>query len=94
MTCFVYILSNKKNGTLYIGSTSDLIKRVWQHKNKLIEGFTKRYSISNLVYFEQFNEIFEMAQRERRLKEWKRAWKINLIEKQNPQWKDLYMSLL
>lgn len=81
---FVYILASKQNGTLYVGSTSDLVKRIWQHKNKLLGGFTAKYSVTNLVYFEQFQKISDMAQRERRLKEWKRQWKIELIEKLNP----------
>lgn len=93
MSYNVYILASKKNGTLYVGSTTDLVKRVWQHKNKDIEGFTSKYSISNLVYFEQFDDIYEMARRERRIKEWKRAWKIRIIEQQNPGWEDLFEAI-
>lgn len=90
---YVYILSSKRNGTLYIGVTSDLVKRVWEHKSKLVKGFTKTYNIDQLVYFEQHEDIRIAIQREKRLKEWKRAWKIELIEKQNSNWKDLYESI-
>ena len=93
MSYFVYILANRPNGTLYVGSTSDLAKRIYQHKNKLVAGFTSRYSISSLVYLEEYQEVTDMAQREKRLKEWKRQWKIALIEKQNPRWKDLFDDL-
>ena len=93
MPYFVYILANRPNGTLYVGSTSDLAKRIYQHKNKFVAGFTSRYSISSLVYFEEYQEVTDMAQREKRLKEWKRQWKIALIEKQNPRWKDLFDDL-
>lgn len=94
MTYYVYILANKRNGTLYVGSTNDLIKRTWQHKQKLQEGFTARYDVDKLVYFEQFEDAANMAQREKRLKEWKRDWKIELIEKLNPEWKDLYEMII
>ena len=91
---YVYIMSNKPNGTLYIGVTSDLVKRVWQHKNNALEGFTKTYSLHSLIYFEQHNEIYQAIVREKQMKEWKRAGKINLIVKQNPGWTDLYPQLL
>ena len=91
---YVYILASKQNGTLYVGVTSNLIKRVWQHKNDLANGFTKKYQIHNLVYYEQTNLIEEAIKREKRLKDWKRNWKIELIEKSNPQWIDLYESLI
>lgn len=91
---FVYILSSKRNGTLYIGITSNLPKRVWEHKNKLIEGFTKKYNVNNLVYFEQTENAQSAFLREKQLKKWKREWKIELIEKDNPQWKDLYKKIL
>ncbi|MCX7343146.1 MAG: GIY-YIG nuclease family protein [Proteobacteria bacterium] len=94
MPYYVYILANKRNGTLYVGSTNDLIKRTWQHKQKLQEGFTARYDVDKLVYFEQFEDAANMAQREKRLKEWKRDWKIELIEKLNPEWKDLYEMII
>jgi putative endonuclease len=85
----VYILSSKKNGTIYIGVTSNLIKRVYEHKEGLIEGFTKKYKVHNLVYFEQTNNVNEAIRREKQLKKWNRQWKINLIEKENPDWLDL-----
>ena len=90
---YVYILASKKNGTLYIGVTTDLKKRVWQHKNKEIEGFTKKYGVDKLVYFEPYDEYWEAANREKQLKKWNRAWKIELIKKQNPDWNDLYDGL-
>ncbi len=91
---YVYILASKKNGTLYIGVTNNLIKRVYEHKNNLINGFTKKYRISHLVYYEIFNDIYEAITREKRLKKWKRQWKIELISKFNPEWRDLYYELL
>ena len=90
---FVYILASNINGTLYIGVTSDLQKRIYEHKNDLVPGFTKRYKIHDLVYFEVTNDIREALLREKRLKKWKREWKIKLIEKNNPSWKDLYKDL-
>lgn len=87
---FVYILASKKNGTLYIGVTNDLIRRVYEHKNGLIDGFTKKYNVKNLVYYEIHQEINEAIKREKALKKWLRKWKIELIEKMNPHWKDLY----
>ena len=90
----VYILASKKNGTLYTGVTSDLVKRIWEHKNNLVRGFTQKYAVHHLVYFEQHSEMSEAILREKQIKKWKRAWKIALIEKQNPQWNDLYLSLL
>ncbi len=86
----VYILASKKNGTLYIGVTSDLLKRVWQHKNKTAEGFTKKYGVDRLVYYEQTEDVRSALDREKQLKNWKRQWKIELIEKENPEWNDLY----
>ncbi len=86
----VYILASKRNGTLYIGVTSNLPARVWQHKNNLVEGFTKRYGVHRLVYFEMHNDMSEAIQREKRLKKWRRQWKIELIETTNPQWRDLF----
>lgn len=91
---YVYILSSKFNGTLYIGVTNDLLKRVYQHKNNFADGFTKKYQIHNLVYFEEHNDIKEAILREKQIKKWKRTWKINLIEKNNLNWKDLYKNLL
>jgi putative endonuclease len=86
----VYIMSNKKNGTLYIGMTSDLKRRVYEHKNNLAEGFTKKYAVDKLIYYECTNDVNEAIQRERQLKKWNRDWKIRLIEKENPEWHDLY----
>lgn len=91
---YVYILSNKPNGTIYIGVTSDLIKRIYQHKNELTEGFTQRYKIKNLVYYEIFEDVEEAILREKRLKRWRRKWKDELIGKDNPEWNDLYSKIL
>jgi putative endonuclease len=87
---YVYILASRIGGTLYIGVTNDLVRRVGEHKLKIAEGFTKKYEVSRLVYFEAFDQIEFAIQREKRLKKWPRAWKISLIEKQNPDWIDLY----
>jgi len=87
---FLYILANKRNGTLYIGATSNLIQRIWQHKHGIYSGFTKKYHVQQLVYYEEHQNIAEMARRERRLKNWCRKWKLGLIEKFNPMWRDLY----
>ncbi|MBL7053227.1 MAG: GIY-YIG nuclease family protein [Candidatus Portnoybacteria bacterium] len=91
---FVYILASKKNGTLYIGVTDDLIKRVYQHKNNLIDGFTKTHNIHQLVYYETTNDIQSAIIREKQLKKWNRKWKLRLIEKENWEWKDLYNDLI
>ena len=91
---FVYILASKKNGTLYIGITSNLIKRVYEHKQGLIAGFTKKYNVHKLVYFETTHDVEGAVKRERQLKAWKRQWKIELIEKENSKWIDLYRFLL
>jgi putative endonuclease len=90
----VYILASKRNGTLYIGVTSGLIKRIWEHKNNLVEGFTKRYSVHNLVWFETHENMESAILREKMLKEWKRTWKLELIERSNPGWNDLYNTIL
>jgi len=90
---YVYILASKRNGTLYIGVTNNLQRRVYEHKEKLVDGFTKEYDVSLLVYFEQCTSIEEAILREKRLKKWKREWKLQLIEKDNPDWKDLYFDL-
>jgi len=87
-------MASRKNGTLYTGVTSDLIKRIHQHKSEAIDGFTKKYNVHLLVYFEQTEDINSAIIREKRIKTWKRQWKIELIEKDNPNWKDLYRSLL
>ncbi len=86
---YTYIMSNKKNGTLYIGITSDLQKRVWQHKNKIMDGFTSKYDLTSLVYFETYDDPENAIKREKRLKLYLRQWKIDLIEKTNPKWHDL-----
>lgn len=91
---FVYILASQRNGTLYIGLTNNLQRRIFEHKNELIEGFTKKYKIKNLVYYEIHTEIEEAIKREKALKKWNRAWKINLIEKSNPNWNDLSVTFL
>jgi putative endonuclease len=88
-TYFVYILAKEKNGTLYIGVTSDLPKRVAQHKAGLVEGFTKRYGVHQLVYFEETTDVQFALLREKQLKKWNRTWKMRLIEEQNPGWRDL-----
>ena len=90
---YVYILANKKNGTLYIGVTGDLLKRIHEHKNGLVKGFTKKYRVHRLVYYEQGKDINSAIEREKRIKKWRRQWKIELIEKANPDWKDLYDEL-
>jgi putative endonuclease len=91
---YVYILASQRNGTLYVGITNDLIKRVYEHKNNLVDGFTKKYKVHSLVYYEQYNDIKLAIIREKRLKKWNRNWKLELIEKENPQWRDLYEGLL
>ncbi|MDP2111318.1 MAG: GIY-YIG nuclease family protein [Thiobacillus sp.] len=90
----VYLLASQRNGTLYIGVTSDLIKRVWEHKQDFVEGFTKQYGVHDLVWYEQHEDMLAAITREKTLKEWKRAWKLELIEKMNPEWKDLYEGLV
>jgi len=94
MRYYLYILSNKRNGDIYVGTTSDLIGRVGEHKSNIFGGFTKNTGIHNLVYYEEYNSLQEAITRERQIKRWKRQWKINLIEKLNPEWKDLYEGLL
>jgi len=92
---YVYIMTNKPNGTLYIGSTSDLIGRVFEHKNKANpKSFTARYNLDKLIYFEWYDRLENMVLRERQMKEWKRNWKIKIIETMNPDWHDLYNQLL
>ena len=88
-TYYIYIFASKRNGTLYIGITNDLTRRVFEHKTGLINGFAKKYSVNKLVYFESTNDVNAAILREKRLKKWKRQWKIELIEKSNPDWKDL-----
>ena len=89
----VYIMASQRNGTLYTGVTSDLVQRVWQHKNRAFDGFSKRYGVDRLVWFESHDNMENAIQREKRLKAWKRSWKIRLIEQENPEWNDLYETL-
>jgi putative endonuclease len=89
----VYILASKKNGTLYIGMTNNLVRRVFEHRSDFIESFTQKYGVHRLVHFEQFDDPHSAIQREKRLKKWNRAWKIRLIEETNPEWDDLYSSI-
>ena len=91
---YVYILASKRNGTLYIGMTNDLIRRVHEHKGGYVEGFTSKYGVDKLVYFEQCENFKSALLREKQLKEWKRKWKLELIEKVNPLWEDLFGELL
>ena len=91
---YVYIMASKKNGVLYIGVTSNLRKRVYQHKSGEYKGFSKKYKTEILVYYETCWDIKEAINKEKQLKKWKRAWKINLIEKENPDWKDLYGEII
>lgn len=94
MQYFVYILASKRNGTLYTGVTNNLIKRAYEHKNKLRPGFTQAYNVHLLVYFEAHQDIETAIKREKIIKHWKREWRIELIEKNNKEWKDLYSSLI
>ena len=93
-TPVVYMMTNKNNTVLYVGVTSDLKKRVWEHKKKLVDGFTKKYNINKLVYFESCNSMEQAIEREKRIKKWNRQWKIEMIEDKNPNWKDLYLDLV
>ncbi len=90
----VYILANKRNGTLYVGVTSDLIKRIWQHKTNAVKGFTERYSVHQLVWYELHETMESAIRKEKMLKNWKRVWKLELIERSNPNWQDLYRTII
>jgi putative endonuclease len=90
----IYILASKRNGALYIGVTSDLIRRVWEHKNNIIKGFTEKYQVHTLVHYEFFADMPTAIAREKQLKEWKRYWKIKLIEENNPDWRDLWEDIV
>jgi len=91
---YVYIMASKRDGTLYIGVTSNLLKRVYEHRNDLVDGFTKKYHVHDLVYYEEYSHITDAINREKRMKKWKRQWKIELIEKNSPQWRDLYSDIM
>jgi putative endonuclease len=91
---YVYILASERNGTLYTAVTSDLLKRVWEHKEDLIEGFTRKYNVKKLVHYAIYDDAENAITRENRIKKWRRRWKLKLIEKRNPQWKDLYEEIL
>jgi putative endonuclease len=89
-TYYVYILASKRNGTLYIGVTNDLVRRVWEHREGIVPGFTGKYGVNSLVYFEEFADIHDAIHRETRLKKYKREWKTNLIQRDNVGWRDLW----
>ena len=90
---YVYIMASQRNGTIYIGATSDLVRRVWQHRNGVVPGFTRKYGCKLLVWFEAFDTIDAARQRELQMKEWRRRWKLRVIEEKNPEWNDLYETL-
>jgi putative endonuclease len=90
---YVYILASKRNGTLYVGVTSDLIKRVYEHKNNVVDCFTKKYGVKMLVWYDKTDDAISAITREKQIKKWKRDWKIELIEENNPEWRDLYQDL-
>jgi len=90
----VYILASKRNGTLYIGVTRNLQQRVWEHKNDLVEGFTKKYGVHRLVYYELHEDMMAAIRREKQMKKWNRAWKLELVETQNPEWQDLWEGII
>ncbi len=93
-TYYIYILASKRNGTLYCGVTNDLIRRVYEHKNNMVNGFTKKYKVHNLIYFVECGSIESALNREKQIKEWHRRWKLELIEGKNPLWDDLYNELV
>ena len=90
----VYILASKRNGTLYVGVTSDLVKRGWEHRTSTVEGFTKRYGVHALVYYEMHEDMISAITREKQLKKWRRAWKVRLIEERNPEWRDFWQEIV
>ncbi len=91
---YVYLLASRKQGTLYLGVTKDLVRRTYQHKNKLLPRFTSRYDVRRLVWFEVYDDPTNAIMREKEVKKWRRQWKIDLIEKENPEWKDLYPEII
>lgn len=94
MEYYTYILASKHRGTLYIGVTSDLIRRVYEHRNKLVRGFTNKYSVNMLVYYEECSDVQTAIKREKQLRAWRRSWKVDLIEKENSRWEDLYQTMI
>ena len=91
---YIYMMTNKRKGTIYTGVTNDLTVRVWQHKNNIFEGFTKKYKLYKLVHYEQYEDINSAIEREKQVKKWRRQWKLELIEKLNPEWNDLYEDIM
>jgi len=91
---YVYILAGKRNGTLYVGVTKDLVKRCYEHKHDLVEGFTKKYQVHTLVYYETHDNAIEAIAREKQIKKWNRSWKIRLVEEMNPDWRELYDEII
>ena len=91
---YVYILASEPYGTLYVGVTSDLVKRIWEHKNGFVEGFTRKYGVKQLVWYEEHGSVISAIEREKRIKRWHRGWKVNLIQAMNPQWDDLYEKII
>jgi putative endonuclease len=89
----VYMLASRRNGTLYVGVTTNLVKRIWEHKQNAVQGFTQRYGVHTLVWYEAHESMMSAIAREKAIKEWRRAWKIKLIEKNNPEWRDVYLEL-
>jgi putative endonuclease len=94
MNCAVYLLASQRNGTLYTGVTSDLVKRVYQHKHDLADGFTRRYGVKMLVWYELTTDIGSAIQREKQIKKWNRLWKLRLVDQNNPEWRDLYSDIV
>ena len=90
----VYILASQRNGTLYVGATSDLVRRTWQHRSDVVAGFTQKYGVHILVYYELHQDMLAAITREKQIKKWERAWKLALIEKANPEWRDLWTEIL
>jgi putative endonuclease len=91
---YVYILASQRNGTLYTGITSDLVKRIWEHKSGSVPGFTSIYKVNRLVYFEMHGDVMQAIKREKNIKGWQRSWKMQLIEAENPNWDDLYEGII
>ena len=93
MGYYVYILASRRDGAIYVGVTNDIVRRIYEHRTKVIQGFTSKYNITRLVWFEIYEDPISAISREKELKKWKRAWKVQLIEAQNPRWDDLYESI-